>query len=230
MVLTGSPPVRAGLGVGRGGGLVFTFGFLGGPGAPRADSVVDAVTGAASRLSVEDSFPRGSSGRAASIASLVRGRRCRSGNKGATVLPSNASPRGGVTGHRSWRARRGSLLRSRKGSVAEEGTLILPKRSPFARGLPRWVSAGAMTREVLQTSRTIEPVTRVPEASKRRARANRSKNARPPSLRRLDPRFDSSTQVEHGGASRRVRTVARWSSVRRRIERPTQPASVGAGE
>jgi hypothetical protein len=115
------------------------------------------------------------------------------------VLPSNASPRGGVTGHRFWRARRGSLLRSRKGSVAEEGILTLPKRSPFARRFPRWVSAGEKKREVLQTSRRFEPVTRVPEASKRRARANRSKNAR----LAFTPALRPAVRLVHASGTRR---------------------------
>jgi hypothetical protein len=120
-------------------------------------------------------------------------------------------------GRRSRRARGSSLPRSRKGSVAKKGTQILPKESPFAGRFPRWVSAGTTKREVLQTSRRVEPVTRVPEASKRRVRANRSKNARPPSLRRLGPRFASSTQVERNVLeSRCVRAVARRSPVRRR--------------
>lgn len=113
----------------------------------------------------------------------------------------------------------------------EEGTLILPKRSPFARRFPRWVSAGATKREVLQTSRRVEPVTRVPEASKRRARANRSKNARSPSLRRFGPRFALSTQVERN--VRKHVACGPWLAGPRCgnvSRRPTQLASVGAGE
>jgi hypothetical protein len=124
----------------------------------------------------------------------------------------------------------GIPLRSRKDSVAAEGTPILPTASPFARRHPRWISASASRRGALQAPRRAAPATRVPEAPTRRACATSSNSAPMPSLERLGPRLAPSTQVERGGASPRVRVVARRSSTRQRVAGPTQPASVGAGE
>jgi len=58
------------------------------------------------------------------------------------VLPSKASFRGGVRGHRSRRARWG-IPRSRKGSAATEGTSIFPTALPFARQRRRGISMGS---------------------------------------------------------------------------------------
>jgi len=65
----------------------------------------------------------------------------------------------------------GAIHQSRKGSVAAEGTSALSTVWPFARLHPRRVLAGRSLPQVLQTCGGIAPVTRVPGAFTRRARA-----------------------------------------------------------
>jgi hypothetical protein len=122
-----------------------------------------------------------------------------------------------VTGPRSRRARVGHTARSRKGSVAAEGTSILPTVLPFARRHPKWILAGAKPYAGSPDpvhDRAGDPGAR---SATRRARAKLVREARVVFTRTFRP------------AACLVQVVARRPSARKRVERPTQPASVGAG-
>jgi len=130
-------------------------------------------------------------------------------------------PSSNASAEAAWRGRGpgahgGAILRSRKGSGAAEGTPIHSTVSPFAGRHPRGISAGATSHEVLQTSRRIEPVTRVPEAPREGHARHRPRARGSPLLERFGPRSASSTRVELVGASRLVQVVARRPPMRQR--------------
>jgi hypothetical protein len=88
--------------------------------------------------------------------------------------------------------------------------------SPFAGRHPRGISAGATSREGLQTSRRVEPATRGARSATRRARANRPRTrvafARAPRPTVCLVHASGTRRAK----SRRVRNVARRSPVRQR--------------
>jgi len=127
----------------------------------------------------------------------------------------------------------GAILSSRKGSNAAEGTSVHSTASPFAGRYPRWTSTRAKSLEALQASRRIVRVTRVPEALRGGHARTRFKSARQrlhssASARNLALCHESGNAVRESHRVRGRGSQAPYPATDG--ERPTQPASVGAGE
>ena len=159
------------------------------------------------------------------------GGRRRSGEKGARV-PRAMPPR---------RRRDGAAVRARTREQSparvrvpsrQKAPWSFRRRHPSRGGIRGGPRPERRASRFFQTTGRIEPVTRVPGASREGHARHRQKSARTrPLLERLGPRFASSAQAERVGVKAGV-SGSRLAGPRcgNAPERPTQPASVGAGE